>query len=174
MASRRAGGTVLLVVAVIMAAGCGGSDPHETSGRAEQILSAHDVNAYPEGTPEHALLDWWRHAQHRELQGFLTYFRRDVRREHVGSRLTRKKLELFAQALRRARPDIVETERRADEAVVWTRVRTRRPTGDNRYVPRSTPHAFSLVREDGEWRLADDFFFDAVVEARRESLRAED
>jgi hypothetical protein len=132
------------------------------------------VNAYAEGTPEHALLDWWRHAQYRDLQGVLHYFRAAVRETHAESNLSRRKLELVAQTLRYARPDILETERAGDEAVIWTRVRVRRRTGHDRYVPWSTPHAFAMVREKGEWRLADDFFFEAVAEGRRAQLRAED
>ena len=164
----------MLVLAALVAAGCGGGEPTETSGRAEQVLTAEQVNEYPEGTPEHALFDWWRHAQHRDLTGVLHYFRADVREEHEGSNLFRRKLGLVAQVLRNARPDILETERSGDEAVVWTRVRSRRETGKNRYVPASTPYAFSMVREDGEWRFADDYFFEAVAEARREGRRRED
>ena len=162
---------LVLVVAAIVAGGCGGGEPNETSGRAQQILAAEDVDAYREGTPEHALLDWWRHAQYRDLQGFLQHFRADVRKKHADASLSRRKLDLFTQLIRNGRPEILETERDGDEAVVWTRVRFRRATGENRYVPYSAPVAFPFVREDGEWRLADDFFFESVTQARREGRR---
>ena len=169
---RRAVRALLLLVALLAASACGG-DANETSGRAEQLLTSDDVQAYEEGTPEHALLDWWRHSQYRDLHGFLHYFRAAVRRKHADSTLSRRKLELLAQVLRHARPDILETERRGDQAVIWTRVRSRLRTGENRYVPSSTPFAFSMIREDGEWRFVDDYFFESVAEARRERRHQE-
>ena len=157
---------IAVAALVLAAAGCGGSGelpPQDWPGAAEQVLVASDVEAYPAGSPERVLFDWWRHGQNMEYEGFMRHFATDVRRELEATGFARRALPDFAFGIRTSRPRVVETEVDGRRATIWTRVESRNPIGLTRYVSSDAPHAFPLVREDGTWRLANDFFLRTVV-----------
>ena len=157
---------VLLGLALVLG-GCGGGgrlEALEAPGAADQVLTHADVERQPEGSPERALFDWWRAAQYSNLPRYLEAFSTDVRTE-LEQGEARRELRRFADAIRSARPELVETEVAGDRATVSTRVVFRQPIGLTRYITTVRPQAFELTRENGRWVLVDDFFVDILIGA---------
>ena len=164
---RRRGPLLALVSLALVLGGCGGGgelEALEAPGAAEQVLTRADVERQPEGSPERAVFAWWRAAQYSNLQRYLQSFSRDVRTKLERGE-ARRELRRFADAIRSARPEIVETDVSGNHAVVSTRVLFRQPLGLTRYVTTARPQAFELTRENGRWVLSDDFFVDILIGA---------
>jgi len=149
-----------------VAAGCGGGGELEKQtwpGAAEQVLTSDDVDVYPMGSPAYALLDWWRHTQNMDLDAYLFYYQKDLREELVRTGDAQELLPALSGNLRTSQPKVLETEISRDRATVWTRIERRSPVGLTKYVSTEAPQAFTMVRQEGVWRLTDDFFAKAVV-----------
>jgi hypothetical protein len=161
-------GPVVLVVVLALASGCGGGGkaaPQAAPGPAQQILTREDVNKYARDTPEYAFLNWWRDAQYANLRGYLDAFPKPVRKQIEDDPRTPRALGQFSGFISVARPVIGDTRRRAGTATIYVEIKYRTPIGAKRFVTTTRPQAFVLVRERGEWLLADDAFVQASLPA---------
>jgi hypothetical protein len=154
-----------LAVAALVAvfAGCGGggggeAPPQSLPGASDQILKKADVTRYPADSPERALLQWWRDTQHANFAGYATAFAVPVRKRIQTDRRAQDALNFFAGSIRAARPRVENVERDGPQATVYTDVEYRTPVGATRFVTTTRPQAFVLVRQQGTWRLRDDYF----------------
>jgi hypothetical protein len=147
-----------------LAAGCGAGElePQEYPAAAEQLVSRREIDRFAPGTPARALLSWWRSSQYADRGDYVAGFARPVR-ERVERRDVVREVTVFAGGIRTAKPEIVATEIAGDEATVFTLVRFRTPVGSTRFVTTTRRQAFDLIREGGDWRLADDFFVRSIV-----------
>lgn len=159
---RRFAALAILACAVGACGGGGTLEPQEAPGAAEQVLSRADVEQHAEGSPERALFAWWRAAQYSNLPRYLSHFSSDVRAELERGE-ARRELRRFADSIRTARPELVETEITGDRATVSTRILFRQPIGLTRYITTARPQAFELTREGGRWVLVDDVFVDMLI-----------
>jgi hypothetical protein len=162
----RGGSTVRIAVGLLClmvglgTAGCGGNGqarPLKLPGPAIQLMTAADVAKYKPGTPERALLSWWRQTQYGNLSGFLNGFSGEVRAKLQSSPKLTDVLVRFSNTIQTARPQIESVTRGALLATVFTSVEFRQAVGARRYIATTTPQAFAMVHE-GEWRLVDDYF----------------
>jgi hypothetical protein len=160
----RRGPLLALFALALVLGGCGGGGELEAleAPAAEQVLTRADVERQPQGSPERAVYAWWRAAQYSNLQRYVQAFSTDVRTKLERGE-ARRELRRFADAIRSARPEIMETDVSGNHAVVSTRILFRQPLGLTRYVTTARPQAFDLTREDGRWVLSDDFFVDMVI-----------
>jgi hypothetical protein len=151
---------VAAVVALFAVAGCGGSDPPPpgTPSAAENVLSIAAVHRQPAGSPQQALLQWWMHIQYNDLHGYLTDLVGPLRAQREADEQTRRNLLLVSGDSLRSQPKLEESQREAGVTTLYTRIETRQPVGASRYTTSSTPQAFTLIREAGKWRVADDSY----------------
>ena len=169
---------VVAVACLLVVPSCGGDGDRATTPpahtttatRAEQLLTDADVRRYSTGTPERALLEWWRSAQYADLSGFLDRFEPMVRRTLVRGAKTTEALTYFSAVLKAAKPKISSVERSGDRATIFAVIEFRHVKNDA-IETTSLPRAFTLVRRRSAWWLLDDLFFQSTVpdELRRES-----
>jgi hypothetical protein len=159
-------GVPLLVVGVLVLAGCGSSgelQPQQYPGAAEQLLTRSDVERQAAGTPQAELVTWWRGSQFAERGAFLRGFASPVIRRLSARPDLDRTLEYFSGSIRVTRPEIVDVELAGRTATVFTMLHMHQPIGAKRFVTATRPQAFAMVQERGRWRLADDYFFKMVV-----------
>jgi hypothetical protein len=152
---------VVTALLLVLASGCGGggqAEPGSFPGRADQLLTEKDVAEYPEGSPERAFLRWWQAAQYGDFRAYLDGFARSVRRQLEGSSIAKRNLNRLSGGIRVARPEIVDVVTESDGVTLYTEITYRQPIGTSHYVTTTQPRAFSMVREQGSWRLVDDSF----------------
>ena len=134
------------------------------------LLSAAAVERQPAGSPGRAFLEWWRVLQFNDA-------RAGARRYAAAAAVTPERLDRQLEAASgafSARPQVVEVNESGGRATVLVLLenRTRNPNGrvDVLRVPRS----FELVREEGDWMLADNTYLERAVrdqESLEQALR---
>jgi hypothetical protein len=153
-------------LALVTGCGSGSLPPQQIPGVSEQLLTAAAVGRYPAGSPQHALLDWWRSAQFADRPAFLAAFTPPLRSRLQRSRTFGEDLDFFAGSIRNAAPRILSTETEGDRARIFTKIEFRNPVGATRFVASSRPQAFELVRRGSDWLLADDTFLRSTLRLR--------
>lgn len=149
------------VAAILIAAGCGGGGdppPPGTASAAEYLVSAAEVDRQPADSPEEALMSWWRAIQYNDFDGYVSLLAAPLQSRRRASDAARRDLALASGELVRSQPKIDDAEETDGEATIYTRIETRQPVGATRFTTSSSPQAFTLVRQGGKWRLADDFY----------------
>ena len=162
----------MLALGACTLAGCSfGGD--EVAERVQQptLLSAAAVERQPAGSPARALFEWWRAMQFDDSRARR---RATTPPRWAHARAARAPARRWPRGAFGARPRVVEVDESGDRATVSVLLesRTRNPNGrvDVLRVPRS----FELVREDGDWRLADNRYLERAVrdqESLAEALR---
>lgn len=142
---------------------CGRSSAAPDPARLEQLLTRSDLASAETGTPKRALLTWWSHLQQRRLAGYIDAFSEPLRATLKSDPRTRLALDAISPAIRTGRPTILSVVRAGERATVYTRIlyRQRAAAGGVKTVPAA--RAFVLVRQDGRWLLAEDFFVQSSV-----------
>ena len=146
---------------MLLLAGCGGGDdapPPGTPSAAEYLLEPSDLAKAPKGSPQEALLIWWRSIQYNDYDGYLDSLAAPLRRQREADKQLRDGLTLVSGESIRSQPKVVNVQRSGDRATVFTRIETRTPVGSTRFTTSSYPQAFSLVQEGQDWKIADDFY----------------
>ena len=164
-----------VVLLALPAAGCGGggsAPATQSPGPAQQILSRSDVTKYAKGSPQRALLQWWRDIQYSNVTGYMNAYQPSVRRGLATSATTAAGLRWFSGAVQTVRPSIVDTEQHGSRVVVYTNLDTRTPVGAKHFVTSSRAQAFSLVKKAGAWKLADDSFVQSTLPANLQTKPA--
>ena len=148
------------LVAILFVAGCGGEDPPPpgTPSAAENLLSIAAVKKQPQDSPEEALLRWWMHIQYNDLSGYLNDLAAPLKRAREADGRTRSDLLLVSGESIRSQPKFGDSQRENGAMTLYTRIETRQPVGASRFTTSSSPQAFTLVREGGQWKVADDSY----------------
>jgi hypothetical protein len=151
---------VAAAVALIAAAGCGGGDPPPpgTPSAANDLVTLAKIDGQQPGSPEKALLQWWMDIQYNNLEGYLDGMAGPLRRTREADPRTRHSLLLVSGDSIRSQPKFEDSRRDAGTATLYTQVQTRQPVGASRFTTSDTPQAFTLVRENGQWKVADDAY----------------
>lgn len=151
---------VALAVALIAVTGCGGGDPPPpgTPSAADNLLTLAKVHQQPQGSAEEALLQWWMDIQYNDLNGYLGGLAAPLRHQSEADPRTRHNLLLVSGDSIRSQPKFEDSRRSGGTATLYTQIQTRQPVGASRFTTSSTPQAFTLVRENGQWKIADDAY----------------
>jgi hypothetical protein len=167
MRTLRQGKWIAAVASCAFAAGCGSGHlaPRGPFGDAEQLLSQRAITAQPAGSPQRALVSWWRDAQYADRPGFLRMLAPAARARFEQRRYLDHDLIVFAAFIRLARPHVDRVRRVGDRAIVSTTIGFRTPEGGTQFVTSNRSETFSLVRRHGRWGIADTAFFDTFVPA---------
>lgn len=151
----------MVVAVALVATGCGeGGDPPPpgTPSAAEYLLTPADLRDLPQDSPQAALMEWWRSIQYNDFEGYVDVLVAPLRAQRLASDSARRDLALASGELIRSQPEIANVEEEEDQATIYTRIETRQPVGATRFTTSSSPQAFTLGREGGEWKIADDFY----------------
>ena len=172
--------TTLLWAIAVCATGCGDLGTGEPTGRVQEVrvLKPQDIERYPGSSPARAFLEWWRALQ---------FDNPVAARRHYASagRPSEKKLahqltlgpDLLNLAAVVDISDVTRTGDKATVFVVFTKL-MRHPNG--RHDTARLARSFNLLRENGEWKLADNRYMDRIARlaklyidrARRQELRS--
>lgn len=165
---------VAAAVALIAVAGCGGGDPPPpgTPSAANNLLTLAKVHGQQHGSPEEALLQWWMDIQYNDLNGYLNGLAAPLRQQREADPRTRHNLLLVSGDSIRSQPKLEESRRQAGTATLYTQIQTRQPVGASRFTTSSTPQAFALIRENGQWKVADDAYVLDRASVIREAVEA--
>ncbi len=170
----RKGFAGVAAVTVLLLAGCGGGDdppPPGSPSAAEFLITPAAIRAEPAGSPERALLSWWRSIQYNDFEGYVDALAAPLQSQRRGDARAQRDLTLAAGELIRSQPKVGDVEEEGARATVYTRIETRQPIGATRFTTSSNPQGFTLVREDGEWKIADDYFVTSRADGIRKALK---
>jgi hypothetical protein len=149
--------------AVVLLGGCGGGEtPAQRGLPANTILvTQSNVLAYKPHTPQRTLMAWWRAMQYTDAPGYLSLLSEPVRKARRQDRAYRVQLPIIARYVDSAFPHIQKISVSGARATAYVEIEFRRLVGSDKYASTRIPQAFPMVRESGEWRMADDLFVEA-------------
>jgi hypothetical protein len=156
----RHAGAALAALAAAALVGCGafGDDPVTERVQQPALLTKRQVERYPEGTPARTFFEWWRAIQYDNAPAALRYYA-----DSVGMTLAKmdRQLGYGTGALGLgARPHLVEEDVDGDTATVLALLESIVENPNGRSDKTRKARGFNLVKEDGEWKLADNLFID--------------
>lgn len=149
----------LFAAACALALGaCGDSDSSASSDAPETPppLSDQEVRAAAKGSPERAILEWWRALQFQDPVTGYDFLSRKLKSQTSAEEF-RTQIPLL-QGRVTGRPEVVDIVKTGGGTKARALIQIAFPSG-------TLNRTLELVREGGKWRLADDFFI-------RESIRA--
>jgi hypothetical protein len=165
--------TVWVFLLAALIAGCGGGadpPPPGSASAAENLIKPSEIREQPAGSPQAAFLSWWMSVQYNDLQGYTAALAEPLRKRREEEGTPRRDLPLVSGDLSRSKPKIVSVRHSGGSATIFTRVETRQPVGATRFTTSSYPQAFTLVRQAGRWKVANDYFIQGRAAAVRKAL----
>ncbi len=165
MGARR--NSIAFAAAALALAGCGKGAliSHQGLPANVQLVSTTDIARYPAGSPQAALLTWWRDVQFDDVVGYLTFLKPAVATAQLKAGQAVPFATLLSGHLQSARPQITGTNISGANAVLYTQITYRQPIGNTGYATNTAVQAFSLVNLQGGWKLADDYFIRHSISA---------
>jgi hypothetical protein len=147
--------------AVGLLAGCGGGTvpPHSIPVN-ENLVTNGDIRATPPGSPQRSPLQWWRAVQYEDLTGYLKLLSPSLRRQRTRDGRAQSDIVFARGTFIPAKPKILNSDINGDSAAVYTRIYVRQPVGASRTYSTSFPQAFTFVRKNKSWRLANDLYIE--------------
>jgi hypothetical protein len=153
-----------LVAIALLAGGCSGlsSDdevPKRVSG--PEVVTKEQIDSLPAGSPARTLFGWWQALQFDDSAEAVGYYAGDVG-------MTRAKLDGMlvagpAPLGLESRPKLVEVHQNGDDASVLVLLESVAKQPNGREDTRQVATSFNMVREDGEWKLADNRYLTRIV-----------
>jgi hypothetical protein len=162
----------VLLLAALALAGCGNLGSGEVTERVRvpSLLAKEQVDRYPEGSPARVVFEWWRALQFDNSVAASRYYDRSLRL--TPAKLDRQLKEgIRALGLDR-RPRLVEVDEQGDSATVFLLLDASMRNPNGRVDVAGTARAFNLVREDGEWRLAENTYLERSARLSRSFAKA--
>ena len=151
------------LVALAVSACGSGLRPHRGLPVTEQLLTPADISRTPAGSPQRALITWWRDVQFSNQIGYLDFLAPPIAARELRSNVAGLYLAILSGQLQPAKPQIVGMTAHANLVTIYSSVISHQPIGTQLYVTTSRPQAFTLARVDGRWRLLDDYFVRVLV-----------
>jgi hypothetical protein len=149
--------------AALVAGGCGEGELAPKRGLPANtvLVTQKDIAKYPPASPQRTLMSWWRAMQYTDGRGYLALLAKPLRTARQKDRLYRLQLPIIARQVDDAFPHITRVSIEDDRATVYTELEFRQLVGASDYATTRVAQAFSMVRENGAWRIADDLFVEA-------------
>jgi hypothetical protein len=110
--------------------------------------------------------------QYNDLEGYLSGLAAPLRAQREADPRTRHNLLLVSGDSIRSQPKFEDSRRQAGTATLYAQVQTRQPVGASRFTTSNTPQAFTLIRENGQWKIADDAYVLDRATIIREAVEA--
>jgi hypothetical protein len=167
---RRATG-LAAVLAVATVTGCADIGTKDETERVQQPQLVHqaEIDRYPKGSPAWTLLAWWRALQFNAPANAVAFY--DSRVPVTKQVLQQQLLAGPALGLN-DRPRVFDVDEQGDKATVYVLLAhvVRNPNGRNDET--RTPRAFNLVRDGGEWKLADNEYIAHTLRETKAFIKA--
>jgi hypothetical protein len=152
----------LLVLVAVTAVGCDSDLAPAVRKSGPALVTRAQLERYPAGAPARQVLEWWRALQFLDPALARGYYARGSRPSEAQ---LASELSIGAEALGTAlRPQIADVQRRRFERTVFVVLTKRKRTPNGRVDLEHSPYAFTLVLEDGRWKLADNRLLDRAAE----------
>jgi hypothetical protein len=156
---------VMAVLPVVSLGACGRLGPDEGAPlrviKGQRYVTARDIQRYPPGSPQAVVLEWWRALQRNDAPAALRLYSRKVHITAPEFLIQRSLGGLFLSMLNRiVVKDVDRVGGRTTVFLFRERV-IEVPNGRNDIV--GSARGFTLVRERGRWRLADNLFLGRVA-----------
>ncbi|HVF77398.1 MAG TPA: hypothetical protein VNA28_03795 [Solirubrobacteraceae bacterium] len=169
---------VALSASCVSLAACGKDSPapvarQQTFESALRLVTERDIRATPPGSPQRAVIRWWRALQFRDTTTVSELFSTQARRT-IGPLLSEITFLDLGPSLQTSLPRFDDLAVRGNTALVYMRI-LRNEVLSPKIIRRSTEHlGLSLVKERGFWRIDDPtYFLQAGGLIRRARLAAE-
>jgi hypothetical protein len=173
---------LLLALGAGSLAGCAGigtDDDLKVRVTGPALVTKKQLASLPADSPARTVFEWWRTLQFDNPTLAVRYYSDKLR-------ITREKLDeqlqygAGSQGLN-ARPRLVETDMNGDRATVLVLLENQARNVNGRTDKTQTARGFNLVREDGEWKLAENTYLErgeriqrAFRDAAERQLRAQE
>lgn len=139
------------LLASALLAGCGQGLTPRADSRTRNLLAASDVARIAVGTPERAVLSWWRDIQFANLTGFVAVLDAGA----AATQAEEQALDRLSALAEPARPRIEGARRSgADLVVVRAVLEVLQPVGSAEVVTARLPFEFPMRRTAARWTIA--------------------
>jgi hypothetical protein len=157
--------------ALVGCAGIGTDDDVRVRVTGPALVSKKQIAALPEGSPARTVYEWWRSIQFDNPIVAAGFYSKEL---GITTRTIERQLEFGAAAQNlNARPTLVGTDMvDADHAIVNVLLENIARNPNGRIDKNQTARAFNLVREDGEWKLAENMYLERGERIQRAFARA--
>jgi hypothetical protein len=165
---RRFAALLALVACALSGCGFGGDD--EVTERVQQpsLLTKEDVQRLPEGSPARTTFEWWRTLQFDNPVLAVEFYDDDL---GITVERLERQLKWGAGSLGLTqKPVLVEVQERGNEAAVLVLLENQTTNPNGRVDKTRTARSFNLIREGGEWKLAENLYLER--QARTQQLFA--
>jgi hypothetical protein len=172
----------LIGLCLITLAGCGSGGKDNTSSSVPalpqardlqaMVLNSDDVNRFPADSPTRALYIWWRAIQFRDIPAAKHQYANGVNVNDLEHQVASLSPPLSA-----SRPSVIDTSQTGNASKLYVIVQTLplAATGavrGGRTRAVETPVVFRLVKQGGDWKLADNSYIDQRTRAQEEAANA--
>lgn len=156
--------------ALASCAGIGTDDSVKVRITGPALVTKKQLASLPEGSPARTVFEWWRTIQFDNPTLAARYYSRKL---HITPLTIERQLEFGAASQNlNARPHLVGTDMQGDHATVNVLLENVASNPNGRVDKRQTARAFNLVREDGEWKLAENMYLERGERIQRAFARA--
>jgi hypothetical protein len=156
--------------ALIGCAGIGTDDSVKVRVTGPALVTKKQLASLPEDSPARTVFEWWRTIQFDNPTLAVRYYSSELKI----TRLTIENQLQFGAASQNlnARPHLVGTDMDGDHATVNVLLENLSSNPNGRLDKNQTARAFNLVREDGEWKLAENTYLERGERIQRAFARA--
>jgi hypothetical protein len=155
---RRTQLTLALVACLLAGCGFGGDD--EVTERVQQpsLLTREDLESLPEGGAARTVFEWWRTLQFDNPLRAVDFYSEEL---GVTAERLERQMRWGAGALGLTqKPRLVEVQKRGDTAAVLVLLESVVTNPNGRVDKTRTARSFNVLREDGEWKLAENMYLE--------------
>lgn len=151
-------------------AGIGDDDAVKTRITGPVLVTKNQIASLPQGSPARAVFEWWRALQFSNPIIAAGYYSNKL---HITPGLLERQLQFGPGAHNLgARPHLVSTDITGDRAVVNVLLENQSSNPNGRTDKNETARGFNLVREDGQWKLAENLYLERGARIQRAFARA--
>jgi hypothetical protein len=166
----RVSGFLALGLCALGGCGFGGDDVVTDRVQQPSLLTKQEVERQPKGSPSRTMFEWWRTMQFDNPVLAAGFYRRDLR---ITPETLERQLRLGAAALGLTRkPRLVEVQEQGQRAVVLVILEDRTTNPNGRVDRLRTARSFNMVRENGEWKLAENMYLERHARAQKKLFAA--
>ena len=155
--------------ALVGCAGIGTDDDVKVRVTGPALVTKKQLASLPEGSPARTVFEWWRSIQFDNPTVAVQYYSKKL---GITTMTLERQLQFGpgAQNLT-ARPHLVGTDENGDHATVQVLLERVTPNPNGRTDKAQVARGFNLVREDGEWKLAENMYLERGARVQRTFAR---
>ena len=160
---------VLGAAALAGCAGIGTDDDVKVRVSGPALVTKKQLASLPAGSPARTVFEWWRTIQFDNPTIAVRYYSKKL----GITRMTLERQLQFGPGAQNlgARPHLVGTDVNGDHATVQVLLERQTSNPNGRTDKTQVARGFNLVREDGEWKLAENMYLERGARVQRTFAR---